>query len=134
VRLAQFFPNRADRVLKRLSAQGTHVLLMFKPSSYAYEQLSAPRRHARLRTLEGLEFSALPGDDQRFRPLLIQRVVQDAVDDALSTLLLDGHAAPSSGPDTDVTDIWARADEIGWTTVAGDAPAGDSVKGLSHSV
>lgn len=83
LRALQFFPNRGERVLRRLSAQGTQVELMLKRSSYAYEQLTMGRRRERIQRLPGVVVSGLAGEDERFRPLVLQHAVQSAMDQAL---------------------------------------------------
>jgi pimeloyl-ACP methyl ester carboxylesterase len=87
VALGQFLPSRSDRVLARLSDRGTLVVLKLKKASYAYAQLSMPRRRARLSRLSGVDVSLLGGDDQRFRPLPVQYGVRTALDTALDGLI-----------------------------------------------
>lgn len=85
--LGQPLRNRAERMLEQLDARGTDVLLLLKRSSYAHEQLSRRSRRGRLRELSHIDARALPGDDQRFRPLVSQRFVDEAMDQGLTRLL-----------------------------------------------
>ncbi len=86
VRLAQPFPNRGERVMSGLSGRGVELALLLKSSSFAHEQVTAPRRRLRLRRLGGLRVERLPGDDQRFRPLACQRFVGRVLDHAVDRL------------------------------------------------
>jgi hypothetical protein len=83
IRVGQLFRNRADHVIGRLNDQGTELVFMLKGASYAHEQLTQPRRAARLRRLRHVGVHRLPGDDQRFRPLPSQQFVTDQLDSAL---------------------------------------------------
>ncbi len=85
--IGQFSRNRGERGIERLAARGTEVLLIVKRSSYTWEQLSMPRRRARLARFDRLRVKALPGNDQRFRPLVSQQFVRDAMDESLARLL-----------------------------------------------
>lgn len=92
LRVAQVLPSRADEVIQALDAQQTTLLLLLKRSSYAAEELSLPRRAARIRRRTQVIIKQLPGDDQRFRPLALQHFVSSAMDGAL-TRVLEAEAA-----------------------------------------
>jgi pimeloyl-ACP methyl ester carboxylesterase len=96
VRAAQMRVNHGESMLRRLDAQGTEVVLALKPASYANEQLEMPRRSERLRSLPRLRRLTLPNDDQRFRPLAAQRLVTDAVDEAIARVLADDQGCRST--------------------------------------
>jgi hypothetical protein len=85
--LGQVFRNRGERVIERLAARGVEMVFILKPSSYANEQLTMPRRRARLRRIANLHVTTIPGDDARFRPVASQRFVSDTVDDVLPRLI-----------------------------------------------
>jgi hypothetical protein len=97
-RIAQAFPNRSDRIIRQLSAQGTELILMLKGHSWAYEQLQLPLRRGRLQALSAYRHvHRLPGDDQRFRPLVSQRYVNDMMDGGIVRVLA-ATAPPLAGP------------------------------------
>jgi pimeloyl-ACP methyl ester carboxylesterase len=83
----QILPNRGERMIRQLTARGTELLFVLKPSAYANEQLVLPRRRARLRRLSRVQVETVGGHDDRFRPPVSQRFVQDRMDDALTRLI-----------------------------------------------
>jgi hypothetical protein len=85
--LGQVFRNRGERLVERLAARGVELVFVLKPMSYAHEQLTMPRRRARMRKISGVMVKTIPGDDQRFRPAVSQQFVRDALDDALARLI-----------------------------------------------
>lgn len=87
VQALQFAPNRADHVLRRLSGQGVEAHLLLKSKSYAYEQLSLRQRARRVGRLARVAVECLPSDDHRFRPLLVQRFVNEALDASLARVI-----------------------------------------------
>jgi pimeloyl-ACP methyl ester carboxylesterase len=95
LRARSAWPGRADRIARRLSQRGTEVVLLLKSHAHSYEELTTPRRRARLSGLPGLSVSRLPGDDLRFRPAPTQRWVADTLDGALERVAL-AHAAYAS--------------------------------------
>jgi pimeloyl-ACP methyl ester carboxylesterase len=80
---AQFFQNRGERLIVQLTARGTELVLVLKGSSYAHKQLVTPSRHARVRGIGRLRVNKSPGEDARFRPIVSQRLVRHALDDAV---------------------------------------------------
>jgi dienelactone hydrolase len=93
--IGQFFSNRGERAIDRLAGRGTELLFVLKPASYAHEQLLMPRRRARLGRLRNVRVKSLPGDDQRFRPLVSQQFVRDAMDESMARLLRKSEAETS---------------------------------------
>lgn len=93
VTAGQLFPNRGERIIHRLTARGTEIVLILKSTSHAHEQLMTPRRRARVRGIGGLHLKKIPGTDVRFRPAVSQRYVRGALDDALLRLLDAGPPA-----------------------------------------
>jgi hypothetical protein len=87
VALGQYRRSRADRVLEKLDRQGTELLLLIRGSSYAYEQLSRPRRKARVARLRHVQVHAVPSHDVRFRPLRVQEWINHALEGALGRVL-----------------------------------------------
>ena len=85
--VGQFFPSRGERFIRQLTGRGTELDLILRGSSYAYEQLTIPGRHARVRGLRGLHIKKIPGEDSRFRPVVSQRFIRKALDDGLLRLL-----------------------------------------------
>jgi pimeloyl-ACP methyl ester carboxylesterase len=90
----QPFPNRGERIVRRLTARGVELVLIVKGSSHTYEQLTMPRRRARVRGIERLHVNKIPGLDVRFRPVVSQRYVRESLDAAILRLL--GAEAPAS--------------------------------------
>jgi pimeloyl-ACP methyl ester carboxylesterase len=84
VALQQFFPNRGEQIINELTARDTELLFILKRSSYAHEQLLRPRHRARLRRNRRVQVKSLFGEDQLFRPLVSQRFVRGAMDEALT--------------------------------------------------
>jgi dienelactone hydrolase len=102
VRAGQLFRNRADHVIGRLNDQGTELVFLLKGASYAHEQLTQPRRAARLLRLRRVRVHRLPGDDQRFRPLPSQQFVGEQIDDALGRIIRsEARATSPTGRDDD---------------------------------
>jgi pimeloyl-ACP methyl ester carboxylesterase len=87
VTAGQFFPNRGERLIRQLTARGTEVVLILKGASYAHEQLVVRSRRARVRGNDHLHHKKIPGSDRRFRPVVSQRFVRDALDEAILRLL-----------------------------------------------
>lgn len=87
LRAADVYPNLADRLVRQIAGQGTELLFLLKRSSYAYEQMTLPRRHARLNRLGRVWVRGLPGADQRFRPLPSQQFVITQLDAALDRVI-----------------------------------------------
>jgi hypothetical protein len=100
VALGQPFPNRAERLIRELTGRGTELVLLLKSTSYTLEQLEMPSRRRRLRKVERLRVSRLPGDDQRFRPLISQSFVSSALDGVVDRLAAPGPTAYPTVPDT----------------------------------
>jgi dienelactone hydrolase len=96
VRLAQPLPNRGERMLRALGGRGVEVALLLKGNSFAYEQVTAPRRRSRLGRVGSLRIERLPGDDQRFRPLACQSFVNRALDQAVDRLATPRHGSAAS--------------------------------------
>lgn len=90
----QPFPNRGERIVRRLTARGVELVLIVKGSSHTYEQLTMPRRRGRVRGIQRLHVNKIPGLDVRFRPVVSQRYVRASLDAALLRLL--GAEAPAS--------------------------------------
>lgn len=85
--LTQALHNRGERMIDRLTANGTEVVFVCKPSSYTLQQLSVPLRRLRMRRNRFCRVYVLPGNDARFRPLASQRLVADAMDASIDELL-----------------------------------------------
>ena len=87
LRALPWVPQRLDVDLNQLRDQGTEVLLMFRPIEPLYKDLLADGRIDRLRELPNVQVKRIPGSDQTFRPLPLQRYVSDELDAALTRVL-----------------------------------------------
>lgn len=101
LQVGQIAPNRAERLLTRLTAQGTEVALILRPEEAAFEQLTPDRRQARLRRESRLAMHLLPSPDARFRPLQAQAWVQERLDGTLDRVLA---TATDTDTDTDTAE------------------------------
>jgi hypothetical protein len=80
-------PNRAERALARVAAQGTEILIMFRSGSHELRDQIAEGRLPRLRSIPRVELLRIPGNDIRFRPIELQHYVRTASDAALTRVL-----------------------------------------------
>jgi len=99
LRLRHRSPDKIDLALEHLRDQGTELLLLFKTNSKEYNDLLANGHMDRLREMPNVQVKRIPGSDRRFRPLPLQRYVNDTLDDALSRVLQRDGAAIAAGLD-----------------------------------
>jgi alpha-beta hydrolase superfamily lysophospholipase len=121
--LRALVPARADRTIADLAAQGTELLFILKRSAYAAELLQAPRRRRRLQRSGRVRVAVLPGDDELFRPLASQRMVIDAMDDALTRVIW-----------RETVDAQARQELAAWAEAGGRLVAAARLAALEAGV
>jgi hypothetical protein len=80
-------PHKLNTALKRLSDQGTEVLLLFRSGEPLYDDLVADGRIDCLLASPNVHVKHIPGSDHTFRPLPLQRYVSHELDDALTGVL-----------------------------------------------
>jgi alpha-beta hydrolase superfamily lysophospholipase len=87
MRLINRGPDRAERDLRKVTENGTEVLILFKAGSHELRDLTMDGRLARFRDIPKVEALRIPGHDQRFRPLALQHYINTAVDGALERVI-----------------------------------------------
>ena len=114
--------NRAERLIEKLSDQGTEFTLIVRRNSYATEQLYAPSRNTRVRRLAHFELALMPSQDERFRPLRVQSWIIERIDATLDRLQFARDGAVVQGS----VDGRQPAGAADVTRTAGCIPAGAS--------
>jgi dienelactone hydrolase len=97
LRATRWAPNKLDRALDQLRAQGTEVLLMFRPTEPLFDELLGDGRIAELEQMPNMHVDRIPGQDHTFRPLPLQRHVADALDEGLERVRRAGRTTPPPG-------------------------------------
>ncbi|MGI8572731.1 MAG: alpha/beta fold hydrolase [Solirubrobacteraceae bacterium] len=92
-------PDRVGPALDKLSATGTHLMLLFSDHEPLYEELSDSGLLSRLEQWPNITLERVQGRDHTLRPLISQRQAHEALDRALARDLaaMCSRSEPRSG-------------------------------------